>query len=499
MKSHVDKIVAAALLLALLGAAPFHSGAQQRRAKGRALLVGVNQYAQPHVPNTAGAEEDARAAKELIMRQYGFDESEIRMLLGPQATARNIVNEFRRWLIEGTQPGDRVFFHYSGHGSRVKDLNGDESDGYDETLAPYDVTLRGENMIVDDDLGQLIAQLSGRLAVMVFDSCHSGTISRGGAGARTVTDSAPRYLPSPEEFARLQSVGGLRGPGGSGGQGAQNELIDYQVQDDKSGSRDLKLVDEKTVGPASGIVVISAAQSGQLAYSMKVDGGISRGALSYVLGEAHQGRVLTLRKAREEVAGRINALHQSGRLKGSQQPAFETISTLPLDDKPLFADAHTVPAVALANPQSTVKLGLRTRESKAVYRFGETVSYHFTTDTPGYLYLIVFSEKDVATCIFPNGNIGDNWLKAGSHVITRDGREGFYVAEPEGKDVVVALLSATKLELGGKREEYSWGEVFKLLSNRRFSEYVKTRGQTSQKPAELTNWQAASLVLEAVR
>ncbi len=503
MKSHFNKIAGIVLLLALLGAAPFHSGAQQKRVKGRALLVGVNQYAQPHVPNTAGAEEDARAAKELIMRRYGFDESEIRMLLGPQATARNIVVEFRRWLIEGTQPGDRVFFHYSGHGSRVRDLDGDEADGYDETMAPYDVTLDGKNMIVDDDLGQLVAQLSGRLAVLVFDSCHSGTISRGGAGARAVTDSSPRYLPSPEEFARLRSMPGLRGPASSSG---QNELVDYQVQDDKSGSRDLKLVDEKSVGPATGIVVISAAQSGQLAYSMKTGDG-QRGALSYVLGEAHQGRVLTLRKAREEVTQRINALHQSGRLKGSQQPAFEIISTAPLEDKPLFGDWTSAPEVALNNPHSRTNVSLRARDGRTSYKIGEEISYNVTTNTAGYLYLLVFSEDDKAGCLFPNNEAAenqDNYVAAGTHRVPR--AKSFYAQEPVGKDVVIALLSSQKLNLV-YGEDYSWNDIFDRLKSKKFFDYVTTRGQTAKKPQsgapaptlDQVEWQAASLVLYTVR
>ncbi|MGH9803331.1 MAG: DUF4384 domain-containing protein, partial [Blastocatellia bacterium] len=395
------------------------------------------------------------------------------------------------WLIEGTRPGDRVFFLYAGHGSRVKDTNGDEADGYDEVLAPYDVNWRDTgfvNVVSDDELGKLIGQLSGRLAVLVFDSCNSGTISRGspGAGSTTAAGDA-RYLPSPEEAAKLGL--GVTTRGGA--------PVDYFVDDrllhPKSGlptkqqERDLNLVDIGAQDKATGIVVISAAQSTQTAFSMDTGGGKYRGALSYVFSQAQEERLLTLRQLREKITQGIAGLQRAGRLKGNQEPAFEVISTVPLDDKPLFADM-TIPLIALVNPQSAVKLNLRTRENKTVYRFGETVSYQVTTDTPGYLYLLVFSEKDLATCIFPNANIGDNWLKVGSHVITSDGRDGFYVGEPAGKDVVVALLSATKLTLGGKREEYSWGDVFKLLSNRRFSEYVKTRGQTSQKPAELTNW-----------
>lgn len=46
----------------------------------------------------------------------------------------------------------RFFFHYSGHGGRVKDTDGDEDDGYDETIYPVDFQqYEGESgQIVDD-------------------------------------------------------------------------------------------------------------------------------------------------------------------------------------------------------------------------------------------------------------------------------------------------------------------------------------------------------------
>ena len=37
-----------------------------------------------------------------------------------------------QWLIKGAQPGDALFFHFSGHGGQVKDISGDEADGMDE-------------------------------------------------------------------------------------------------------------------------------------------------------------------------------------------------------------------------------------------------------------------------------------------------------------------------------------------------------------------------------
>ena len=40
------------------------------------------------------------------------------------------------WVVRESEPGDTVWIHYSGHGGRVRDQDGDEEDGYDETLIP---------------------------------------------------------------------------------------------------------------------------------------------------------------------------------------------------------------------------------------------------------------------------------------------------------------------------------------------------------------------------
>jgi hypothetical protein len=40
-------------------------------------------------------------------------------------TRQNILASMQ-WLVQGAQPGDSLFFHYSGHGGSVRDRNGDE-------------------------------------------------------------------------------------------------------------------------------------------------------------------------------------------------------------------------------------------------------------------------------------------------------------------------------------------------------------------------------------
>lgn len=488
--------------------------------KGRALLVGINQYQQhPAVRPTRGAEEDASETARFIQTQYGFRSDEIHTLLGPQATAAAIKAEFQRWLIEDTQPGDRVFFLYAGHGSQTKDLNGDEADGLDEVLAPYDVNWRGEsfvNIILDDELDELTQQLPGRLAVLVFDSCNSGTITRGTPGTISKSDAVgdARYLPSPGE---AKSLGiGVTSRGGKQA-GPVEYAVNDQVNDDrilttKSGAsaprqsepqtRDLKLVDVKTQGTSAGHVIISAAQSNQSAYSMNISGK-QRGALSFVFAEAHQGRVPTLGELRQQVTQRITKLQEDGSLRGKQRPSVEAAPTL--ENKPLFADIKTIiPEVAFANPQSKLKVTLRTRENKTTYKLGDDISYEVTTDAPGWLYLFVFSQEQKASFIFPNGPNQaerDNYVKAGTHRLPRE--DSFTVTPPCGKDVTVALLSSVDLKLGGK-EEMTWQDVFDLLGNKKLTGYVRTRGVGVKKPSQPSrptslneaDWQAASLTLE---
>merc|ERR1719247_2625958 len=91
-----------------------------------------------------------------------------------QPTRQNILRACR-WLVQGAQPGDCLFFHFSGHGAQQEDPNCMEEDGYDETICPCDFNSAG--MIVDDEIFDLIvAPLpSGAKLTAVMDCCHSGT------------------------------------------------------------------------------------------------------------------------------------------------------------------------------------------------------------------------------------------------------------------------------------------------------------------------------------
>jgi hypothetical protein len=89
--------------------------------------------------------------------------------------AVNIINAMKELVKFANDNQDKevaLFLHYSGHGSNVKDLNGDERDGRDECICSLD------KFIIDDDLRKVLVDplpKSARLTC-IFDCCHSGSI-----------------------------------------------------------------------------------------------------------------------------------------------------------------------------------------------------------------------------------------------------------------------------------------------------------------------------------
>lgn len=88
---------------------------------------------------------------------------------------RSNILQAMHWLVKDAKPNDSLFFHYSGHGGQTKDVDGDENDGYDETIYPVDFRYNGH--IVDDDMHAImVAPLpAGVRLTAIFDSCHSGS------------------------------------------------------------------------------------------------------------------------------------------------------------------------------------------------------------------------------------------------------------------------------------------------------------------------------------
>ncbi|BAT85035.1 hypothetical protein LR48_Vigan03g204700 [Vigna angularis] len=143
--------------------------AQKKRV---AVLVGCN------YPNTAnelhGCINDVLAIKETLVKRFGFDDSNIEVLTdAPNScklpTGANIKQALAK-MVDGAKEGDVLYFHYSGHGTRIPSKKHGHTVHHEEAIVPCDF-----NLITDLDFRQLVNRLAkGASLTILSDSCHSG-------------------------------------------------------------------------------------------------------------------------------------------------------------------------------------------------------------------------------------------------------------------------------------------------------------------------------------
>ncbi|MEL7272123.1 MAG: caspase family protein [Pseudomonadota bacterium] len=147
---------------------------------------------------------------------------------GAKAPTLAAIREGFKALEAKAQPGDFIYLHFSGHGSQAPALNPDEElDGLDELFLPADIGPWNdtvgtvENALVDDEIGRLIDALRAKGATVwaVFDSCHSGTVTRAaptgtGADAEVSRKLSPDALAIPDDRLVEAAQATTRGTGG---------------------------------------------------------------------------------------------------------------------------------------------------------------------------------------------------------------------------------------------------------------------------------------------
>lgn len=172
----------------------------QAEPRTRAFLVGIGDYQDTANWTTLkGAPGDVVRFRELLLSRFSVAPDQIEVLAQEKATKSAIEGGLLD-LVKRSQPGDTVIFYYAGHGCAVPDreplepyeeLDGEE-DGLDECLVPVDAPGCGNpsfpdsvvrDDFVEDALARLVARVrpnaaSGGSVVFIFDSCHSGTLSR---------------------------------------------------------------------------------------------------------------------------------------------------------------------------------------------------------------------------------------------------------------------------------------------------------------------------------
>ena len=131
----------------------------------RAILIGLN-YPNSHY-SLRGCVNDVKNGCKYL-ENHGY---EARFLEDGDVSDKYNILEALKELRDS--PAYTVFFHYSGHGTQVRDTDGDEEDGQDEA-----VFTKNGKLITDDEINAVLQSFPRHKKLyLIFDCCHSGTIA----------------------------------------------------------------------------------------------------------------------------------------------------------------------------------------------------------------------------------------------------------------------------------------------------------------------------------
>ena len=183
-------------------------------AKKYAVIIAVGDYPAKTGWSPISSANDVPLIKSSLLAQ-GFSEDDIIILQDAEATKNNILTTLKN-LQDNVTPGDIVVIHYSGHGQQIFDDNGEEIDGLDEALVPIDAWVKythnykGENHIRDDEIGNILGNFRNKLGkdgqlLMLLDSCHSGSSTRGGKARGSAAAFVPDNWEGPSKETKQGS------------------------------------------------------------------------------------------------------------------------------------------------------------------------------------------------------------------------------------------------------------------------------------------------------
>jgi hypothetical protein len=444
----------APLLLAGALALPLATPAH---AEWRALLVGVGKYTYPGI-DLPGIDLDLERMRDTLNR-LGFQDSQIRTLVDEEATSGAIIANFEGWLRQGVKKDDHVVFYFSGHGSNVPDLNGDEPDGADEVLVTHDMRRARVNgksslagVLLDDKMGELLAAIPSRNVWVIVDACHSGTVTRSFEMKNRSLGDEPVFV----------------------------KAFTYPGMPDVSRGTKTRSIARALPGAAGGanFVSLTAAGDGEKAIGTMKGGVFTIGLTEAITRLAGQGKAITVNELRDQTANYIRSKVDKSEVHHPQVNGDAKLAEGALRIAPATAAAAaSVPtpgaaaaasagaggvggAAAAAVPSPPAALAAPNRKrllelagaqarhfdvlaSNSRYAVDEPVKLTMTLPSAGYLNVVTVDAEDAATVLFPNRHQSNNAVSAGSFTLPSASMEfDLLASEPLGNTLVVAFLSA---------------------------------------------------------
>ena len=417
------------------------------RINRHALIIGISRYADPGTPSLPGARIDRESATQMASAMQ-VPASNMTYLQDEQATGNNIRAALRE-LTDKVQEGDRVFIHYSGHGTRSRDP---AAGGCVEALLAYE---GGQSAVITNremaSLLQPVTSRADKLFVMVDASHSAGPVTiphvmrmRGLANLNDEGLLRPKFASISEECGRPVNV----------------KTRDLMVELNSKGAL------------PQDIIHIAASRDDEVSFDDAQKGGLAtqyvrdcmlRDALDLDRSGAismDEIRQCAQEKINKRMQGDGNYKAQNLMLSGNigfvpawfSQAQIAGASVLPRPPAPApVAAAPAVVAAALTGEQALrqmfeqrdakrrVQLGL----SKAQLKIGQdTLEFSVKSDKPGYVYVaLAGSDNKSVYLLFPNDLDQDNKIEAGQTLQLPRPNWRVKAGGPIGNDNLLVLVT----------------------------------------------------------
>lgn len=268
-------------------------------AARHALLIGINRY--PQIPNAdlQGCVSDMELMRSLLAERFGFPAERTRTLRDEEATQQGIRGALAD-LAAAVGKDDIVVLFYAGHGSRMNDPR--QPGRLLESMVTHDSGrgARPNRDIIDEEIDQWVQRVNEKtpFVSLIFDCCHSGSVTRDPFGELTREAPADLRAPAemfdsgavPEIFASARNVEAEQGRGTAGWMPGRRRAV-----------------------------VIAACRADELANEHTGEGAVRHGALTFFLGQAlfQTPSGATWRDVFERISPKITTIY------GRQHPQIE--------------------------------------------------------------------------------------------------------------------------------------------------------------------------------
>jgi len=158
------------------------------RDDAHAVVIGINRYVDPRIPDLRYATADAKAFHDVLTDPAlgRFRPENVTLLLDDDATERRIRSAIGTELPRRASADHTVCIFFAGHGAPVMNARTRSSDGLEKYLLPHDALaddLRS-SAIPMDDVQKFFDWIDTSQVIFFIDSCYSGV-----AGGRTFGSS----------------------------------------------------------------------------------------------------------------------------------------------------------------------------------------------------------------------------------------------------------------------------------------------------------------------